>query len=308
MTMRAMSLFGILAMVATLGLTACPGDPGQGGPNCLETEIDCEGVCIDTARDIDNCGACGTRCGAGYSCEAGTCTAICEANEQFCDGACVDPTTDRNYCGATDCVNGQGGEACAINYDCVGGSCDCLREGYTECGANVCVDLQTDINNCGTCGTVCETANGASCMNGICRAAVTYAGTLEPQNGRWEFGGAIGLPAGDAECETMWPNSTVCTNHELVWASEEGQLLDAVDTLGNPVVSWWNNDDNAGDEIQCVYTTMENVRWSYPTAHVGNGGSYYQLQPDGTLSDLLTDAVCGDSHAVACCYRAIAIE
>lgn len=275
---------------------------------CGTGEQLCEGLCIATAQDVDNCGDCGVRCDLGYNCEAGACRPFCATGEQFCDGACIDPNVDRNYCGATDCANGQLGEVCAPNHECNGGTCVCDASEYTECGPGLCVDLQTDIDSCGTCGTVCETANGASCINGICRAQVTYAGTLEPQNGRWEFGGNIGLPAGDAECEANWPNSTVCTRIELVYAGEEGELAGVVDVLGNPVVSWWNNDDDAGDDVQCVYTTMENVRWSYLTAHVGNGGSYFVLQPDGTLSDLRTDAVCPDTHAVACCYRAVAIE
>lgn len=309
MRTRVNSLLGILSLMATLGLAACGGgDADDGGPACADGTTDCEGLCLDTRVDPDNCGACGSVCGDGYECAEGACVSICEEREQFCGGACINPEDNRDYCGATDCAGGQTGEACAANYDCVGGACSCERADYTECGPGVCVNLNEDINNCGICGTRCDTANGASCIDGICRAAVTYAGTLAPQNGRWDFAGNIGLEAGDAECEVNWPNSTVCTAIELVYAGLEGQVSDAVDINGDPVVSWWNNDDAAGDETQCVFTTMENVRWSYETAHVGNGGSYYVLQPDGTLSDLYTDAVCGDTHSVACCYRAIAID
>ena len=69
-------------------------------------------------------------------------------------------------------------------------------------------------------------------------------------NGRWDFGGNIGLPAGDLECESNWPNSTVCTAQELIWASQEGQLEGAVDVDGTPVASWWNNDDEAADNFE----------------------------------------------------------
>jgi hypothetical protein len=293
-------------MITTLGLAACG---GGNEAKCAEGETECGDLCLDLAVDIDNCGACGTVCAAGQTCSASACTDICAAGQQFCGGGCVDPGTDPAFCGATDCAGGAIGEQCANNYDCVGGGCECnVAGGYTECGPNSCVDLTSDINNCGTCGTVCETANGASCIDGICRAAVTYAGTLPPQNGRWDFGGEIGLPAGDAQCEANWPNSTVCTSTELVYAGLEGQLFEATDTDGAAVASWWNNDDEGPDTTQCVFTTGENVRWSYQTGHVGNGGSYYSLLPDGTLDELNTSAVCGDTHAVACCYRAVAIE
>ena len=304
MRTRVTPFLAILSLVGTLALTACSDD----APACLEGEADCNGVCYDLDTNIDNCGACGTVCNAGQTCESGACVDICPAGELFCDGACVDPNTDVNYCGATDCAGGATGEQCAANYECVGGGCECNDPDYTECSPGVCVNLDTDLGNCGQCGTVCETANGASCIDGICRAQVTYAGTLAPQDGRWDFGGNIGLPAGDAECEANWANSTVCTSIELVYAGEEGQLVGAMDTNGDAVVSWWNNDDLAADATQCVYTTMENVRWSYRTAHVGNGGSYYPLLVDGTLGPLNTTAVCGDTHSVACCYRAVAID
>jgi hypothetical protein len=33
----------------------------------------CDGRCIDTTRDLANCGGCGKPCAAGQTCRAGTC-------------------------------------------------------------------------------------------------------------------------------------------------------------------------------------------------------------------------------------------
>src|SRR5215216_4222626 len=45
------------------------GGAGMGGaggaPGCALPEVDCGGVCTDTASDAMNCGACGVACGAG---------------------------------------------------------------------------------------------------------------------------------------------------------------------------------------------------------------------------------------------------
>lgn len=300
MRTRVISTIGILSLAGLL--MAC----GSNNSNCDETLTDCSGECVDLQTDPDNCGTCGTAVGAGQTCEGGMTVDLCTSPELFCGGGCVDPDADENYCGATDCLGGQEGVMCDPNEECNSGACECPQD-YTACDMDTCVNLDNNIDHCGACYNQCETANGASCIEGVCRADVTYAGTLAPQTGRWDFNGNIGLPAGDAECEANWANSTVCTASELIWAGDEGQLIGAVDNNQNPVASWWNNDDAAGDIIQCVFTTMENVRWSYETAHDGNGGSFYPLNVDGSLGDLDTSAVCGDTHAVACCYRAVAI-
>lgn len=33
----------------------------------------CNMVCVDTLSDVQNCGACGTTCGIGFTCDAGVC-------------------------------------------------------------------------------------------------------------------------------------------------------------------------------------------------------------------------------------------
>ncbi len=55
---------------------ACGGsvsvDAAQGtDPACPSAEMRCGGACVDLAKDPDNCGACGARC--GIRCDAGTC-------------------------------------------------------------------------------------------------------------------------------------------------------------------------------------------------------------------------------------------
>jgi hypothetical protein len=34
----------------------------------------CNGACVNTMTNINNCGACGQACGAGKTCNGGTCS------------------------------------------------------------------------------------------------------------------------------------------------------------------------------------------------------------------------------------------
>lgn len=71
---------------------------------------------VDT---VENCGACGLRCGADHaaaSCAEGRCVLVCEADHADCDsypgnGCEVDLLTDRTHCGV--CTRSCGGALCA---------------------------------------------------------------------------------------------------------------------------------------------------------------------------------------------------
>jgi hypothetical protein len=120
------------------------------------------GDCGDTQTDSDNCGACGTACGAGQACVAGAC--VCPAYQSFCGGACIPTSVDPNNCGAC-------GVACTGAQACSAGACaaGCLP-GLTVC-SNACVDLQNDNANCGACGSACGAKKG--CADGRCVDTVT---------------------------------------------------------------------------------------------------------------------------------------
>jgi hypothetical protein len=131
----------------------------------------CDGTCVATASDVQNCGTCGHACAAGETCSAGLC--ICPADGRAdCDGSCVDVKSDPANCGACGiacsdgqvCTTGGTGEtACAAS---------CALETQTACDA-ACVDTTSDRWNCGACGRTCGT--NERCDAGRCAADLYLA-------------------------------------------------------------------------------------------------------------------------------------
>ena len=125
---------------------------------------DCGGVCLDTTKDVDNCGQCGNSCPnhSMFTCSASQC--VCGA-----PGAthCVDPT------GADVCVNvqndgrfcGDCNTKCEAGHQCVNGACVCSSTSI-DCGGN-CFDPASDVNHCGDCTTKCglfELCTSSKCV------------------------------------------------------------------------------------------------------------------------------------------------
>jgi hypothetical protein len=140
----------------------------------------CGGACVDTSRDTNNCGACGTACGAAGKCIGGMC--LCNSPAMDCGpGMCVNVSNDPMNCG--DCSN-----PCNTGHLCKAGMCQFNCQQLIDC-ANACAGPQfaqclqdcksksttmastlwTDLNDCllAACpsgfGQVCET-NDANCM------------------------------------------------------------------------------------------------------------------------------------------------
>lgn len=295
---------GILMSLALVSLSACGSTNGN---NCENGLSDCNGACVNFQSDGDNCGACGTVCGAGEICETGACVPACPTGQLQCGGTCVDPDDNVQYCGATgDCLGANAGQACAANYECTDGACACAAP-YTECADDVCVNLDNDAANCGACYNQC--ADSASCIDGVCRAAVTYAGALTPTNGRWSYGGVIGLEGANAECSANWANSRVCTEDELYYAGQNNELVNAMDVGGNTVAAFWLENENRPDNQECVDSTQENIRWSYQTAHIMHYGYYAALENATGVLDVPAEGGCNTGmYNVPCCYEAVVIE
>lgn len=83
---------------------------------CIQLQLECRGVCVDSMADPNNCGACGHVCGTGEGCTAGECQAQCASGQELCGSVCVDTASDRTHCG--DCTT-----VCAANGVCVAGDC-----------------------------------------------------------------------------------------------------------------------------------------------------------------------------------------
>ncbi len=104
---------------------------------CTGNQTACDGGCVNTQNDPNNCGTCGHACGSGLLCSGGQCSTTCNPPETTCNGSPPDGGAD-----AGDAAAGGDG------------------------GAPYCANLGNDNNNCGVCGKVCPVDH--TCSNGSC--------------------------------------------------------------------------------------------------------------------------------------------
>lgn len=166
-------LRSLFLVAAALALAGCPGGSsgtsdgggtggGGGGSNsCAADERACGSSCVKLQTDSDNCGTCGTRCGAERKCTAGICERICAAGELLCSSVCVQPLTDPFHCGAC-------GVVCQADQTCRNGACACTNTQNLLC-SGTCFNPKTDEAHCGNCATSCD--GGFECLNGACEVA-----------------------------------------------------------------------------------------------------------------------------------------
>lgn len=111
--MRKPSVFAVLFFGVLVGCTSILGDFEVGpsssggltesGTPCTQ----CGDKCVDTATDPANCGACGTVCNGGKTCQTSKCA--CTQEKAFCNNECV--IANRMACGET-CTPCQMDEIC----------------------------------------------------------------------------------------------------------------------------------------------------------------------------------------------------
>ena len=173
MTFRTHALLSVTTCLVALGCNSSPvdkneppvivtdDDAGMVMPiECGPGRVDCDGACVDSSLDAENCGQCGLSCGERTVCSNGACVDVpsdCRGSELPC------PT--RYFCNET---TGFCEVGCNTNDDCAGGAfceleshaCVCPDEGQVVCGDS-CVDESPM-----SCGVDCETclapANGPS--------------------------------------------------------------------------------------------------------------------------------------------------
>ena len=116
-------LIGVFALVVVtssgfVGCTSLLGDydvttngpiANEGGPDAPVCTACGANACVDLATDSANCGACGTACAGGQTCQTSACK--CPADRAFCGSQCVAAT--RMACGAS-CVACQPDEVCSM--------------------------------------------------------------------------------------------------------------------------------------------------------------------------------------------------
>src|SRR5262249_60553522 len=98
---------------------------GTGGAPCVGALQECNGSCVDTSSDANNCGSCNNACGANQVCNLSLCTLACTPPLVNCGGGCVDVGSDANNCSGC-------GLSCDPTQICSGGSC-AGGPGLTDC-------------------------------------------------------------------------------------------------------------------------------------------------------------------------------
>ena len=303
----------VLMALTTASCQSCP--DGGGADNslfchgaagdCAATETSCSGTCANLDSDRDNCGACGTTCGDGMTCSSGQCVDGCDPGQSKCGATCIDTTQDQNNCGAC-------GAACTSDQVCTNSACVCAPADIT-CGGT-CTNPQSNEGFCGAAGDCLGSNAGVACnsqqkcVGGACISTRIYRTSLPASTGRWTYGGVLGLDGANAACAAAVPGTQVCAADKLMAAAAAGELINASDTLGNPVTDWWIDDPQAVGPQRCQDGTAENIPWDYQTAHLGNVGKYVTLTPaTGAITPVETGSIpagtglCSSLRFVPCC-------
>jgi Stigma-specific protein, Stig1 len=105
---------GIAATAGAGGGGIVGGGPDGGG--CPSYQSLCNGACIPTSTDPNNCGGCGVKCPGAQACSGSTCAADCLPGLDVCAGSCVDRQSDSRNCGSC-------GNVCPTGKGCVKGGC-----------------------------------------------------------------------------------------------------------------------------------------------------------------------------------------
>ena len=95
-----------------------PKEPPSSGATCGAGQTACGSECVDLQTAVDHCGACGTVCAGGTTCQKGFCSSegSCADSRLSCGSRCIDPQTDNDNCGAC-------GRSCGAAGACVKGGC-----------------------------------------------------------------------------------------------------------------------------------------------------------------------------------------
>lgn len=195
---------------------------------CRESEVFCDGRCIEPQVDMMFCGArgmCssanpesddfeGQACRSDQICRFGTCRCA-HVDEITCNGECIDPSMDRTYCGARGlCLDADvtsenyHGSSCEDDELCRDSICVCQNRLDIRCDGQ-CVDPNEDSTYCGARGACSDAdvnspnyrgqscSNGKRCENGLCACVknweITCDGECIDPNENTRHCGARGL-------------------------------------------------------------------------------------------------------------------
>lgn len=170
-------------------LTACPAEDGpcKSTTDCQRGRTCCDGKCLDTENDKNNCGGCGQVCAFPNvvpSCKVGRCQFQCQAGfgncndvrEDGCELRTIDSADNCGVCGRA-CMSINASSVCAQSLcglgTCNAGFADCDQEPTTGCE----IDTRTDSAHCAGCGQACSLPHASSnCVASTCEVTGCDAG------------------------------------------------------------------------------------------------------------------------------------
>lgn len=173
-------------------LLALAGCPNEGGPckstsDCVKGRTCCDGKCLDTENDRNNCGACGAVCefpNVVPSCKVGRCQFQCQAGfgncndvrEDGCELRTIDSSDNCGVCGRA-CVSVNAASVCAQSLcglgTCNVGFADCDQEPTTGCE----IDTRIEVEHCAGCNQRCQLPNATPrCEASTCEVQSCDAG------------------------------------------------------------------------------------------------------------------------------------
>ncbi|MDP1827994.1 MAG: kelch repeat-containing protein [Archangium sp.] len=173
-----------LVLLFLLALTGCPTESTtcKTTTDCAKGRSCCDGKCLDTENDRNNCGACGAVCefpNVVPSCKVGRCQFQCQAGfgncndvrEDGCELRTIDSPDNCGVCGRV-CMSTNASSVCAQSL-CGLGTCsadfaDCDMEPVNGCE----IDTRIEANHCGACNQVCQLPHATSfCEASTCKVS-----------------------------------------------------------------------------------------------------------------------------------------
>jgi hypothetical protein len=190
----------------------------------------CDGKCVSTKTDINNCGGCGKQCsskGGTAKCTNGACGITCTGDNKNCDndvknGCESNSMTDAENCG--DCTSGTGMDCTATASPlCDNGSCSAGCSGsLTACPTGTpdhCADTTGDVGDCGGCGMACGApASGATSGTAACKSSACDVICRAPTSTKCTVGNDLACvdktsdPQACGGCDTQCGNGEKCVS------------------------------------------------------------------------------------------------